>query len=329
MSGCKPVIAVAGAGRMGTGIAQVFACAGHRVKLIDLKKRSGDEEQFVLHNALEQIEENLKFLSSLHVFEEKLVEQILNRISCHDITSAAEALPEAGIVFEAVPEVLEIKKTALTFISSLVGSETLIASTTSTFLVETLSSYVKGPERFMNTHWLNPAYLIPLVEVSPGENTSPVAIQDMFTLLESAGKVPVRCAPTPGFIVPRIQALAMNEAARLVEEGVASPEEIDRATRVGFGLRFAILGLIEFIDWGGGDILYYASNYLKDSLRDNKFAPPSIISENMEKGKTGLKAGQGFYDFTDRDVSAYRRETIAKFVDLLKHLGFLAYPQEE
>ena len=100
------------------------------------------------------------------------------------------------------------------------------------------------PERFLNVHWLNPAYLIPLVEISPGAATDPAVIAQVKALLEGIGKVPVVCAATPGFIVPRIQALAMNEAARMVEEGVASAEDIDKAIRYGFGFRYAVLGLL-------------------------------------------------------------------------------------
>jgi 3-hydroxybutyryl-CoA dehydrogenase len=106
--------------------------------------------------------------------------------------------------------------------------------------------------------------------------------------------VPVVCAATPGFIVPRIQTLAMNEAARMVEEGVASAEEIDKAIRFGFGFRYAILGLLEFIDWGGGDILYYASRYLERALGSDRYRAPEVISRNIQEGRIGLHTGTGF-----------------------------------
>ncbi len=105
----------------------------------------------------------------------------------------------------------------------------------------------------------------------------------MKALLESIGKVPVVCAARPGYIVPRIQALAMNEAARMVEEGVASAEDIDKAINYGFGFRFAVLGLLEFIDWGGGDILYYASRYLKGALGSERYRAPEIVERNMAR----------------------------------------------
>lgn len=167
---------------------------------------------------------------------------------------------------------------------------------------------------------------MPLVEVSPGAATSAATLDTAMALLREAGKVPVQCAPSPGYIVPRIQALAMNEAARLVEEGVASPEAVDTASRLGFGLRFAVLGLLEFIDWGGADILYHASEYLHEELGQERFAAAPSVVEHMRDGRIGMKTGSGFYDFSGRDVSAYQRETIARFVGLLNHLGLLPPP---
>jgi 3-hydroxybutyryl-CoA dehydrogenase len=166
------------------------------------------------------------------------------------------------------------------------------------------------------------------VEVSPGQETSEVKLKQMFQLLEGIGKVPVKCAPSPGFIVPRIQALAMNEASRLVEEGVATVEDIDKASRIGFGLRFAVLGLLEFIDWGGADTLFHASHYLKQSMQSDRFSPPDIVEEKMKSGNIGLKAKNGFYHFDEANIDHYQMETLKKFIDLLKHLGLIHTPKE-
>ena len=140
-------------------------------------------------------------------------------------------------------------------------------------------------------------------------------------MLEGIGKVPVVCAATPGFIVPRIQALAMNEAARMVEEGVASAEDIDKAIRYGFGFRYAVLGLLEFIDWGGGDILYYASRYLEGALGSDRYRAPEVISDNMRDGRIGMRTGAGFLDYSGLDIDAYREQRLAAMVDLLRHFG--------
>src|SRR6202034_458971 len=150
-------------------------------------------------------------------------ESIVARVAVVPAQHMAAALAGAGTVFEGVPEVVELKREVLGAASKHAGPEVIIASTTSTILVDDLTGAIEHPERFLNVHWLNPAYLIPLVEISPGAATDPAITAQVKALLEGIGKVPVVCAATPGFIVPRIQALAMNEAARMVEEGVASP----------------------------------------------------------------------------------------------------------
>ena len=143
-----------------------------------------------------------------------------------------------------------------------------------------LAPLIAHPERFLNAHWLNPAYLVPLVELSPHPGTDAGVLARAKALLESIGKVPVVCAPAPGFIVPRLQALVMAEAARMVEEGVATPEDIDKATRFGFGFRYASIGVVEFIDYGGNDILYYACRYLAQALGE-RYTAPAIVNRMM------------------------------------------------
>jgi 3-hydroxybutyryl-CoA dehydrogenase len=112
----------------------------------------------------------------------------------------------------------------------------------------------------------------------------------------------------------------------MVEEGVASAEDIDKAIKYGFGVRFATLGMLEFIDWGGGDILYYASRYLSGALGSDRYAAPAIVERNMAEGRIGLKAGAGFLDYEGLDVEAYRRQRLAAFVGLLGHLGLMRGP---
>ncbi|HEU0145891.1 MAG TPA: 3-hydroxyacyl-CoA dehydrogenase family protein, partial [Bradyrhizobium sp.] len=149
---------------------------------------------------------------------------------------------------------------------------------------------------------------------------------ELKTLLEGIGKVPVVCAATPGFIVPRIQALAMNEAARMVGEGVASAEKIDKAIRYGFGFRYAVLGLLEFIDWGGGDILYYASRYLEGALGSDRYRAPEVIARNMEEGRIGLRTGAGFLDYTGMDIDSYREQRLGALLDMLRHFELARPP---
>jgi 3-hydroxybutyryl-CoA dehydrogenase len=235
-------------------------------------------------------------------------------------------LGNADVIFEGVPETLSAKREALELVSRLARADAVVASTTSTIMADELQACVSPPGRFLNAHWLNPAYLVPLVEVSPGSATTPDTTARLVALLEAIGKVPVVCKASPGFIVPRLQALAMNEAARLVEEGVASAEDIDKATLYGFGFRFAVLGVLEFIDWGGGDILYHASRYLTDATGSERFAAPKIVQDNMAAGRTGVRERAGFLDYTSMDIETYRRQRLAAFVALLKHIGIARPP---
>jgi len=317
----KGPIACLGAGRMGRGIAVVFAYAGHKVSLVDFKARDDAAFEKLSDDALSEVRTTLGTLASFGLFDPANVETLMSRVSVVPDRDAQVALSSASIIFEGVPEVLDLKREALARCAKLAGPKPIIASTTSTILVDDLSSAVDRPERFLNAHWLNPAFLVPLVEVSPGAKTDPAVTTRVKDLLESVGKVPVVCVARPGYIVPRIQALAMNEAARMVEEGVASAEDLDKAIKYGFGFRFAVLGLLEFIDWGGGDILYYASRYLTGALGSERYAAPEIVERNMAEGRRGLRDGAGFLNYEGLDVDAYRRARLKAFVDLLGHFG--------
>jgi 3-hydroxybutyryl-CoA dehydrogenase len=317
----REAIACLGAGRMGRGIAVVFAYAGHQVSLVDFKPRDAAAFEKLSADALAEVRNVLATLASFGLFDPGAVDTLMARVSVVPEPRAQAALSSAGIIFEGVPEVLDLKREALARCARLAGPKPIIASTTSTILVDDLSGAVDQPERFLNAHWLNPAFLVPLVEVSPGKHTDPAITARVKTLLEAVGKIPIVCAARPGYIVPRIQALAMNEAARMVEEGVASAEDLDKAIKYGFGIRFAVLGMLEFIDWGGGDILYYASRYLKGALGSERFASPEIVERNMAEGRRGLRDGAGFLDYEGLDVEAYRRERLKAFVELLGHFG--------
>jgi 3-hydroxybutyryl-CoA dehydrogenase len=321
-----PMIACLGAGRMGRGIAVAFAYAGHAVTMIDIKARSPEQFATLEADALGEVSKTLASLARFGLLADRDTEAIIARVAVVPAQDMAAVLEGAGIVFEGVPEVVDLKREVLAAASKCVGPDIIIASTTSTILVDDLSGAVEHPERFLNVHWLNPAYLIPLVEISPGAATDPAVIARVKALLEGIGKVPVVCAATPGFIVPRIQALAMNEAARMVEEGVASAEDIDKAIRYGFGFRYAVMGLLEFIDWGGGDILYYASRYLEGALGSDRYRAPEVIGNNMRDGRIGMRTRAGFLDYAGLDIEAHRERRLAELVELLRHFGLARPP---
>lgn len=304
-------------GIMGRGIA--LAYAGHAVALIDIKPRAADQTAHLERESLGEIGLSLSMLAGLGMLDAAQIPAILARVRFVSLADAGATLTQADVVFDGVPEVLEGKRDALSIICHHIRTDTIVASTT--FLVTELAAFVKHPERLLNAHWINPAYIVPLVELSAHPGTSAAAVNQMKTLLERAGKVQVVCAAPPDFIVPRLQALVMNDAAHMVEQGLATATEIDKATRYGFG--FASIGVVEFIDFGDNDTLYYASRYLAQAIYPARFAPPAIIEQYMKEGPIGLKAGKGFYDYGKIDANVYRRDVLGRSLGMLRYLKLL------
>src|SRR6266850_2449251 len=279
MTAARPAVVCLGAGRMGRGIAVAFAYAGHAVTMIDIKARPGDKFAALEAEALGEVRKTLASLARFGLLAESDADAVVARVSVVPAQNTAAALANAGIVFEGVPEVVDLKREVLAATSKCVGPDIIIASTTSTILVDDLSGSVEHPERFLNAHWLNPAYLIPLVEISPGAATDPAVTARVKTLLEGIGKVPVVCAATPGFIVPRIQALAMNEAAR-GSDRYRAPEVISRNMHDG---RIGMRSGAGFLDYSGLDVDAYREQRLAalvDLLRHFGLARPPVLDRD-------------------------------------------------
>ena len=306
---------------MGRSIALAFAWAGYRVSLVDLKVRTPSERQGLAADIAAELRAHLDALVGLGALEASQLDDVLARIRTVFAEEAPLALGAAELVFEGVPETLEAKREAFEVLSRHCSAEAILTSTTSSILVTELAPLVTRSERFLNIHWLNPAYLIPVVELSVHPGTDPDVLARARSLMESIGKMPVVCGATPGYIVPRLQALIMNEAARMVEEGAATAEDIDRATRFGMGLRFAAIGVVEFIDFGGADILHHASREMSASVSAERYQAPAVIGRMVAEGDLGLKTGRGFYDYQTRDVAAYRRDVLSRTLSMLRHAG--------
>ena len=307
-------VAVLGPGRIGRQIALTFALAGHHVVLVDLKDRSVADSELALADARREIARDVALMVEEQVVPEdeaaRGLERIEERIGLGDLGACA-------FVQEALPESVELKRATFTRLSEVIAADAIVASASSTISPSHLADAVVRPERFLVAHWLNPAHIIPLVEVVPGPRTTAATVERTLRWLERLGKTPVRCADSPGFIGPRIQVLLMNEAVRLVEEGVATPEDVDRAFRAGMGFRYASIGIFEFIDWGGVDILYRASRYMSEALGDERFKPARLVERKMAYNELGPKTGRGFFDYTGE-----RRDTFetAKIRTLLRQL---------
>jgi len=326
MSTAKPAIALVGPGRMGRGMAHCFAYAGYPVTLVDLKPREPTDYARIETECRQEVENNLRFLASLDVLNESHIAPILDLIAFAGPEGADNVLAAADVIMEGVPETREAKASAFAEIGRMAPSDAIVASTTSSMLVTDLEALIAHPERFLNAHFLNPAYLIPLVEVSPSPTTDEAVTKRLMDLLTAIGKVPVRCAASPGYIIPRLQSLMLSEAARMVHEGVASPEDLDKAIMNGFGPRYATMGAVEFIDWGGVDIVYYAGHYLAKALNSPRHAPPPELDAMIAEGKKGMREGQGYYDFRKMDVEAYQRQKLSTLVHLLRYLDKVPKP---
>ena len=320
--------AAVGAGRMGRSIAIAFAYAGHRIALVDLKPRSGDAWTRLEGEARGEIAQSLAALAQLGVLQAGQAQRIAARVELVNAAAAPAALAGAELVFEGVPETPEAKSDAFATLSQCCDPATILASTTSSMRVTQLASLVTHPQRFLNIHWLNPAYLIPVVELSTHAGTAGAVLARAKALLEGIGKLPVVCGDSPGYIVPRLQALIMNEAARMIEEGAATAEEIDKATRYGLGLRFAALGVVEFIDFGGADILHHASREMSASIDAARYRAPPILDRLIAQGRLGLKTGSGFYDYEGRDIPAYRADVLSRTLGMLQHAGLWRPPSD-
>ncbi|MFN0183355.1 MAG: 3-hydroxybutyryl-CoA dehydrogenase [Aquabacterium sp.] len=316
-----PRFAAVGAGRMGRGIAIAFAYAGHRIALVDLRQRSAQDAARLQAEAGADVRAALDGLARLGTLRADQVDAVAARIQWVPADEAPAALAGAELLFEGVPETLQAKRETFDVLNRHCSDDAIITSTTSSILVTQLAALVRRPERFLNMHWLNPAWIIPVVELSTHPALAPAVLDRTKALMTSIGKLPVVCGPTPGYIVPRLQALVMNEAARMVEEGAATAEEIDKATRYGMGLRFAAIGVVEFIDFGGVDILHHASREMAHSVDAARYTAPGIVGRMFDEGRLGLKTASGFHDYQGRDLDQYRRDVLARVLGLLSHAG--------
>lgn len=314
-------VAVVGPGRMGNFIALAYAFAGLETFLVDLRERSADESRRRRTSSFAAIESAIEFLINHDAGPAEAREQTLNRINWTDESGADAVFAKADLIIEAIAEQSVQKSPILQRIARQASVDCVIGSTTSTIAPDELASMVTRPERYLNIHWLNPAHLSPLVELQPCSQTDAKLVDSLKGLHETMGKIPIVCGPTPGYLMPRLQIALMNEAVRMVEEGVASAVDIDRAVRFGLGLRYANMGVLEFVDWGGVEILLNAGRYMAKATGEQRFEPPAIVSQMIKEGRGGLRDGQGFHDWRNQDVQTRQRSVQHRIFELLRDTG--------
>ncbi len=276
-------VAVLGAGTMGHGIAQVSAQAGHRVSLFD---PSGE----ALDRGMAAVAANLEKGVSLGKVESGDRDAALARLT--RAGSLEEAVHRATLVIEAAPERLELKRDLFREVERATPSGALLASNTSSLSIDALSEGLADPGRFFGLHFFNPVHIMALVEVVHGPRTSPAALDRGVAFARGLGKEPIIVRDSPGFASSRLGVALGLEAIRMVEEGVASPEDIDKAMTLGYRHPMGPLRLTDLV---GLDIRLGIAEYLHETLGSDAFSPPELMRRMVAEGKLGKKSGEGFY----------------------------------
>jgi len=279
-------VGVVGCGLMGSGIAQIAAQAGCTVVV-----REVSEER--LNEGLASIEK------SLNKFVEKGTLTSADRDAARGRlrgTTKLEDLKDSDLVVEAIIEQLPDKRELYSALDKICPKNTIFASNTSSLSITEMAFLTTRPDRFIGLHFFNPVPLMKLVEVIRTIATDPKVYEDAVAFAGRVGKVPVRTSDRTGFIVNRLLVPYLLDAVRVLEEGVASVEDIDNSMKLGCGYPMGPLTLLDFV---GNDTTYYIANIMFDEFKEARFAPPPLLKRMVLAGWNGRKAGRGFYDYSD------------------------------
>lgn len=302
-------IAIIGSGTMGMGIATHFAIHGHKVSLFDAFPAA-------LEKAQKQIPDNLKSMQNLNAIDAAQVEKALGNLSYHSDMKAAAA--DADLVIESVLENAELKKDIFSQLSAVCRPDAILSSNTPSLNVYEFLD-VKDPSRLVITHFFVPAYVMPLVEIVRGPETSDETVTAVYDLMKSAGKNPaVINKVIPGFIMNRLTFAIFREAAYMVDQGWCRPEDVDAAVVSTHGPRYAFEGPFGLVDFAGVDTYEKISEYLLPELcRDPEV--PKCLKSRFDGEKMGVKSGEGFYTYADGTKARVDRDK--KIVKMIQAIG--------
>jgi 3-hydroxybutyryl-CoA dehydrogenase len=282
-------IAVVGAGLMGHGIAQVFALEGFSVGLTDIRAEALDA-------AVENVSANLDLLAGQGIIPKTAIGAALERIST--TAELEQAVIGADFVVEAVVENLDIKQKIFRQLDAVSPREVILATNTSVISITEIAALARHKSRVVGTHFWNPPYLIPLVEVVRGEQTADPVMDRTMDILKAVGKHPVRVnKDAPGFVANRLQHALWREAISIVEHGIADAATVDECVKYGFGLRLPILGPMENADLVGTDLTLAIHNYILKHLERSP-EPSPLLKEIVARGDLGFKSGRGFQQWS-------------------------------
>lgn len=286
-------ITIFGPGMMGSGIAQVFAGCE------DLSVTIFIREKFE-YEGLDKIKANLSVLKEKEIITEEDIKGIFSRIKTTE--DFEEAVKDADFVIECIPENMEMKQDLFARVEKYCKENTILATNTSVMSITEIAQKTNNKTRVIGTHFWNPPYLIPLVEVVKSDYTSDEVFDVTYDLLKKVNKKPVKVnKDVPGFLANRLQHALWREAISIVENGIADAATVDEAVKYGFGLRLPHLGPMENADMVGLDLTYSIHDYILKDLESSK-EPSPILKEKFEKGELGFKTGLGFQSWTEEEI---------------------------
>lgn len=280
-------VGMAGAGSMGAGIIQIAATAGLQVKVVDVSPAVWERAEKTIAKSLERIVKK-------GTITEQDMKDTIGRIS---FSTDAATLADVPFIFEAVFEDINVKKELFARLDAVCGDDTIYATNTSSLAITEMAALVKRPAQFVGMHFFNPVPVMKLVEVIPGLQTAEGTKLLALDMAKKIGKTSITCKDTPGFVVNRLFVPYILDAVRLLEEGVASAEDIDTAMKLGCGMP---MGPLELQDFAGVDIGYHVGNIFYEYMKEARFAPPGLLRKMIKAGYLGRKSGKGFYDYSDK-----------------------------
>jgi 3-hydroxybutyryl-CoA dehydrogenase len=308
MSGVQRA-AIVGGGRMGLGIAESFLLAGLDVTIVETTPELG-------RASAERLRERLLAHADAGLIP---TEAVAYAASARIADTIPEALDGAEVVVEAVTEDVEVKRGVLGECDRAAAPDAILATNTSSLDVELLSGFVERRDRFLGIHWFNPAEWTPGVEVIPCAHTEPGTVERAIELLRATGKRPSVVSGTTGFIANRLQMALFCEAARCVEDGIASPQDIDEVVRSCFGFRLPFFGPFQIADMAGLDVYAAVLEQHRSGLGD-RFEVPQLIRDLVDDGHRGTASGRGFYSYADGASTSLLLERDRRYAALIELL---------
>ena len=301
-------VSVIGAGLMGHGIAIEFALAGYDVRLHSRSEQSLDRARGMIRDSLER----LRDLGGVSGQQTELAPARI-RMS----TDLVETVEDADLVIESIYEDMDAKTEIFRQLDELCPDRTILTSNTSSLLPSRLAAATTRPDKVINAHFLNPPLFVPLVEVVPTAQTSEETIGVVMGLLTSLGKQPLLVKrEAPGYVVNRLQMALLREALWLVENGVASAEDVDKAISAGLGRRWATTGVLQVLEVAGWDLISRVASDVFPHLSNSD--DPSLLHDMVERGYSGVRTGKGFYEWTPEKAEELRRRIAKGLVEIDK-----------